>query len=521
MCARDRARARAAQLLQAVPAALGIMTRIAGHPPERQSRAQQRLLLGDVIGADRHRVAPAHAHGRVQERGQQTLRLETEPRGLAFARFDLEDRHGGGEETERARFVEHERRDADGRARGTRVDRVLHAGSVDGLLEVVAELRFRALHERRRVGDQTGRQFAGDVLREPERARAAVRIRGLAVQREHARQLERVRPGLGVDRAAFFFGQHFPAFDPEPPLTADLDLGARGLRAGRAATGHRRDVFLAAFGFRPDFHLDRHFDLFVRRQALFDDFFFFFGVFPFIFAERAFKRRGRAGDREPFAFIAARDSFDFFDCQTFGQLIGDRDVAAGGRVAEVLRRHHDLPLPAFGQNGRALARAQMPPRRGSFGGRDRRRRAAAHRREDRDRHPHRRDYPSHRPLLRLFWRVTYFFFPLCFFARAFFALCAVGQPVTAISVFCLNVAPFWPVNSVGISSDAGFVSLTLRMTVFLWPLTLTVTFFLTVTVLVSAHRLPLRGERGVGALGERQFEAAERAVGDRLERACS
>ncbi len=46
-------------------------------------------------------------------------------------------------------------------------------------------------------------------------------------------------------------------------------------------------------------------------------------------------------------------------------------------------------------------------------------------------------------------------------------------------------------NAVGIVSDPATDSLTLRVSACLWPLTLTVTFFLTVTVFVSEQTLPL------------------------------
>ena len=51
-------------------------------------------------------------------------------------------------------------------------------------------------------------------------------------------------------------------------------------------------------------------------------------------------------------------------------------------------------------------------------------------------------------------------------------------------------APFWPMNAVGIASDRATGLLDLAGDVRLWPLTLTVTFFLTVTVFVAAHRFP-------------------------------
>ena len=63
--------------------------------------------------------------------------------------------------------------------------------------------------------------------------------------------------------------------------------------------------------------------------------------------------------------------------------------------------------------------------------------------------------------------------------------------MTVIGVLWCFSAPFWPTNAVGISRAAGCVVLMLRVTVFLWPLTLTVTFFLTVVVFVIEQRLPL------------------------------
>ncbi len=56
-------------------------------------------------------------------------------------------------------------------------------------------------------------------------------------------------------------------------------------------------------------------------------------------------------------------------------------------------------------------------------------------------------------------------------------------------------------NTVGIASAAGSVCLTLRVTVRLRPLTLTVTFFLTRTVFVSEHRFPFAASAEFGPCG--------------------
>ena len=89
---------------------------------------------------------------------------------------------------------------------------------------------------------------------------------------------------------------------------------------------------------------------------------------------------------------------------------------------------------------------------------------------------------------RYFFLVLRFAFllPVIFLAGFDFA-----QPVTLTGVLSWISAPFWARNAVGIVRVAGWVCLTLRVSVFLWPLTLTVTFFLTVTVFVSEQRLPL------------------------------
>ena len=63
----------------------------------------------------------------------------------------------------------------------------------------------------------------------------------------------------------------------------------------------------------------------------------------------------------------------------------------------------------------------------------------------------------------------------------------------------------------------GSVFLTLRVIVFLRPWTLTVTFFLTVAVVVAAAEVPKGGQGAVGNLWERQFEACDGLVGDGLE----
>ena len=87
-----------------------------------------------------------------------------------------------------------------------------------------------------------------------------------------------------------------------------------------------------------------------------------------------------------------------------------------------------------------------------------------------------------------------FFLPFAFvfpiFVSFFLAGRVFAQPVTLTGVVSWISAPFWPMNAVGIVSDPATVCLTLRVTVCLWPLTLTVTFFLTVTVFVSEQRFP-------------------------------
>ena len=68
----------------------------------------------------------------------------------------------------------------------------------------------------------------------------------------------------------------------------------------------------------------------------------------------------------------------------------------------------------------------------------------------------------------------------------------VPQPVTVIGVSWWISAPFWATSSVGIcrglSARPPTVFLTLRVMVFLRPWTLTVIFFLTVTVFVAEQR---------------------------------
>ena len=62
----------------------------------------------------------------------------------------------------------------------------------------------------------------------------------------------------------------------------------------------------------------------------------------------------------------------------------------------------------------------------------------------------------------------------------------LGQPVTAIGVLSPVTALSWAMNSVGMTS-------------------------------LVLHRLPLRGQRRLRALGQPQFEGADRDVGDRRE----
>ena len=73
-------------------------------------------------------------------------------------------------------------------------------------------------------------------------------------------------------------------------------------------------------------------------------------------------------------------------------------------------------------------------------------------------------------------------------------------------------------NTVGIASAAGSVCLTLRVTVFLRPLTLTVTFFLTSTVLVSEHRFPFAASAEFGPCGRFSSNVRDGHVGDLAER---
>jgi len=98
--------------------------------------------------------------------------------------------------------------------------------------------------------------------------------------------------------------------------------------------------------------------------------------------------------------------------------------------------------------------------------------------------------------------------PRYFFLRAFlpplaFFLCLFAgfdlvQPVTAIVVRSWIWAPFWPTNSVGMTSGSAtffltflvtFTTLPWRFTTLPWRLSLT--FSLTVLVVVGLHRLPL------------------------------
>ena len=56
-------------------------------------------------------------------------------------------------------------------------------------------------------------------------------------------------------------------------------------------------------------------------------------------------------------------------------------------------------------------------------------------------------------------------------------------------------------NPVGITSGAGTVSLTVLVTLRVWPLLLTVTFFLTVTVCVGLQRFPIPVNSEYGPAG--------------------
>ena len=72
------------------------------------------------------------------------------------------------------------------------------------------------------------------------------------------------------------------------------------------------------------------------------------------------------------------------------------------------------------------------------------------------------------------------------------------QPVTSIVVFCLSTAPFCATNSLGITRLAGLVVwvVIVRRTVF--PRTFCETLRLTVAVVVSEQRFPLRPARSTG-----------------------
>ena len=112
-------------------------------------------------------------------------------------------------------------------------------------------------------------------------------------------------------------------------------------------------------------------------------------------------------------------------------------------------------------------------------------------------------------------RVVYRFFrpPFAFF----FAGRAFGQPVTVIGVVWWIRRRSGRANSVGICSVAGSVFLTLRVTVFLRPWTADRDLLLDGDGVRGRAEVPEGGQRAVGALGEREFEARDRLVGDGLE----
>ena len=76
---------------QAAKAALAVVTRIAGHPPDRHLAAQQRSGLGNVIDAHRDPVIPTGTHRRIDVY-QRAPRNESQPRRLPNGRLQVEYR---------------------------------------------------------------------------------------------------------------------------------------------------------------------------------------------------------------------------------------------------------------------------------------------------------------------------------------------------------------------------------------------------------------------------------------------
>jgi len=70
-----------------------------------------------------------------------------------------------------------------------------------------------------------------------------------------------------------------------------------------------------------------------------------------------------------------------------------------------------------------------------------------------------------------------------------------------MGVFWWITMPFWAVNDVGITSEPATRLRTLRVTVRVWPLLLTLTLRLTRTVFVTPQRLPFAARAEPGPCG--------------------
>jgi hypothetical protein len=387
--------------------------------------------------------------------------LEAEAGRGAGRRFEVEDRHRPLLEAVQDRVVEGDDRNPD---RG-----VVGAG-VDRFFIERAELRARALGDGERIAEQPRREPGDDFLlqggdhRERARRQLAV-VSERLVEVEPGGQLERVRACLRVDRPVFVFGDEFEVFQPEPGLSAaDLDLARqRGRRRFAAADRH----FVFRFGGRGRLDLDEDadFDVFERRQVVFE-----------AAGDRCRRHRAALFERQAVpaghAFAGEARGLDRFNAG--GQLVGDHDgrahlavqfLAVDLGVAEVGRARDDHPfafdpLPAFGGEFFAFQRQvrrrgtgfELPAgRRHRRAGSERSRRCAeraqqcAGRQGEHERQPGRDERCAHRRSL-----VAVFFAFAASFLRAarsqawrlllFLYLCR--QAFSALASFCARVSGF-------------------------------------------------------------------------------
>ena len=93
---------------------------------------------------------------------------------------------------------------------------------------------------------------------------------------------------------------------------------------------------------------------------------------------------------------------------------------------------------------------------------------------------------------------VYFFFVVCLVV----VVCFLGQPVTVIFVFCVTVAPFWPVSIVGICSGAATICLIVLVMCLVCPWTRMVMRLCLLTVFVGVQRLPLAARTECGPWGK-------------------